>query len=150
MNVIIVGGGKVGHRLASLLRSSQHEVKVIEANMAVAGALQKELGSGAVIHGNGSEPSVMEAAGARTADVVAAVTGKDEVNLVVLSLARFEFHVSRTIARVNDPRNAWMYTDVMGVDVAVNQADLIAHLIVQEMTLGDMFTAAKTDSSAGS
>ena len=150
MNVIVVGGGKVGQRLASLLRSSRHEVKVIEVNTAVAGALRQVLDSGAVIHGNGSEPSVLEAAGARTADVVAAVTGKDEVNLVVLSLARFEFHVSRTIARVNDPRNAWMFTDVMGVDVAVNQADLIAHLIIQEMSLGDMFTLAKTDSSAGS
>ena len=140
----------MGQRLASLLRSSRHEVKVIEVNTAVAGALRQVLDSGAVIHGNGSEPSVLEAAGARTADVVAAVTGKDEVNLVVLSLARFEFHVSRTIARVNDPRNAWMFTDVMGVDVAVNQADLIAHLIIQEMSLGDMFTLAKTDSSAGS
>ncbi len=150
MKVIVVGGGKVGHRLASLLRSSQHEVKVIDVSTVVAGALRQELGSGAVIHGNGSEPSVLEAAGARTADVVAAVTGQDEVNLVVLSLARFEFNVARTIARVNDPRNAWMYTHIMGVDVAVNQADLIAHLIIQEMTLGDMFTPAIIDSSAGS
>lgn len=150
MNVIVVGGGKVGYRLASLLRSSRHEVKVIEVNTSVVDVLKQELGSAAVIHGNGSEPSALEAAGVRAADVVAAVTGQDEVNLVVTSLARFEFHVPRTIARVNDPRNAGMFTDVMGVDVAVDQADLIAHLIIQEMTFGEMFNPAKIDSSAGS
>ncbi len=96
MNVIVVGGGKVGSRLASLLRSSRHEVKVIEINTQVVGVLRQELGSAAVIHGNGSEPSVLEVAGVRTADVVAAVTGQDEVNLVVSSLARFEF---RCLAR---------------------------------------------------
>jgi len=76
-------------------------------------------------------------------NVVAAVTGTDEVNLVVTSLARFEFHVPRTIARVNNPKNAWMFISEMGVDVALNQADLMAHLIAEEMSLGDMMTLLK-------
>ena len=73
----------------------------------------------------------------------AAVTGADETNLVVTSLARFEFGVPRTIARVKNPRNAWMFTAEMGVDVALNQADLLAHLIAEEMSLGDMMTLLK-------
>lgn len=77
------------------------------------------------------------------ADVVAAVTGADETNLVATSLARFEFGVPRIIARVNNPRNAWLFTPEMGVDVALNQADLIAHLIAEEMSLGDMMTLLK-------
>jgi trk system potassium uptake protein len=93
--------------------------------------------------GSGTNPDVLEAAGIRQADVVAAVTGADETNLVVTSLARFEFGAPRTIARVNNPRNAWMYTADMGVDVALNQADLMAHLIAEEMSLGDMMTLLK-------
>jgi trk system potassium uptake protein TrkA len=74
---------------------------------------------------------------------VAAVTGQDETNLVVTTLARLAFNRPRTIGRVNDPRNAWMFTAEMGVDVALNQADLMAHLIVEEMSLGDMMTLLK-------
>ena len=93
--------------------------------------------------GSGTDPNVLEAAGIRQASVVAAVTGDDETNLVVTSLARFEFDVPRTIARVNNPKNAWMYTPEMGVDVALNQADVMAHLIAEEMSLGDMMTLLK-------
>jgi trk system potassium uptake protein TrkA len=71
------------------------------------------------------------------------VTGADETNLVVTTLARFEFGVPRIIARVNNPKNAWLFTPEMGVDVALNQADLIAHLIAEEMSLGDMMTLLK-------
>ena len=71
------------------------------------------------------------------------MTGADETNLVAASLARFEFGVPRVIARVNNPKNAWLFTPEMGVDVSVNQADLIGHLIAEEMSLGDMMTLLK-------
>jgi trk system potassium uptake protein TrkA len=112
MKVMIIGGGKVGTYLASYLLKDKHDVKVIE----------------------------LRSSGIRKMDVVAAVTGVDEVNLTALSLARFEFLVPRTIARINHPKNAWMFTDMMGVDVALNQADLMAHLVAEEMSLGDMMT----------
>jgi trk system potassium uptake protein TrkA len=95
------------------------------------------------VQGNGTDPDLLEAAGIRHANVVAAVTGADETNLVVIGLARFEFNVPRTIARVKDPRNAWMFTPEMGVDVALNQADLLGHLVAEEMSLGDMTTLLK-------
>ena len=79
------------------------------------------------------DPDVLEAAGIRRADLVAAVTGADETNLVVTSLARQEFNVHRVIARVNNPKNAWLFTPEMGCDVAVNQAEVMAKLIIEGM-----------------
>jgi trk system potassium uptake protein TrkA len=71
------------------------------------------------------------------------VTGLDETNLVITSLARFEFNVPRVIARVNNPKNAWLFKHEMGVDVALNQAEIFARLIAEEMSLGDMMTLLK-------
>jgi len=143
MFVIVVGGGKVGAYLASMLLSEGHRAKVIEIREPEIPRLQRDLPADAVLLGSGTDPTVLEAAGIRQANVVAAVTGDDEINLVVTSLARFEFGVSRIIGRVNNPKNAWLFTPVMGVDVALNQADLIAHLIREEMSLGDMMTLFK-------
>ncbi len=143
MTVIVVGGGKVGAHLAALLLAEGHRVKVIEIQRKEIPRLQRDLPADAVLLGSGTDPNVLEAAGIRQADVVAAATGADETNLVVTSLARFEFNVPRTIGRVNNPKNAWMFTEVMGVDVALDQADLMAHLIAEEMSLGDMMTLLK-------
>ncbi len=143
MFVIIVGGGKVGSYLARMLVSEGHRTVVIERREEEIGRLRAELNPDAVRLGSGSDPAVLEAAGIRQANVVAAVTGDDEVNLVVTSLARFEFGVARIIGRVNNPKNAWLFTPVMGVDVALNQADLMAHLVREEMSLGDMMTLFK-------
>jgi trk system potassium uptake protein len=143
MNVIIIGGGKVGAYLSALLLSGGHRIKVVEARCEQTARLQNDLPKDVIVLGSGTDPDVLEAAGIHNADVVAAVTGEDESNLVATSLARYEFHVPRTIARVNNPKNAWMFTSDMGVDVALNQADLMGHLIAEEMSLGDMITLLK-------
>ncbi len=143
MYVIIVGGGKVGAYLASLLLRGGERVKLIEADREVVPMLQRILPPESVVPGNGTDPAVLESAGIRQADVVAAVTGDDETNLVVGSLARFEFGAQRVIARVNDPANAWIFTPKMGADVALNQAELLAHLIAEEMSVGEMMTLLK-------
>jgi trk system potassium uptake protein TrkA len=126
-----------------MLLSGGHQVKVIEIRPGEIPILQRDLPAEMVVSGNGADPNVLEAAGTRKAQVVAAVTGADETNLVVTSLARFEFEVPRVIARVNNPKNAWMFTPEMGVDVALDQADMMAHLIAEEMSLGDMITLLK-------
>jgi trk system potassium uptake protein TrkA len=141
--VLVVGGGKVGSYLASLLIADGYTVRVIEGNREDITRLNKELPEGVLVKGDGTDPRVLEAAGIRDADVVAAVSRGDATNLVITSLARFEFKVPRTIARVNTPKNAWLFTPEMGVDVALNQADLMAHLIAEKMTLGDMMTLLK-------
>ncbi|HXF60118.1 MAG TPA: TrkA family potassium uptake protein [Caldilineaceae bacterium] len=143
MNILIVGGGKVGSHLAALLLAGKHRVRLLEHRREVVARLTHDLPGDVVLHGSGTDPVRLESAGIRQSQVVAAVTGDDETNLVVTTLARFEFHVPRTIARVNNAKNAWLFTPSMGVDVAVNQADLMAHLIVEEMSLGDMMTLLK-------
>lgn len=143
MVVLIIGGGKVGSYLAGLLLAEGHQVRVIEPRAGQREQMAHTLAPGVVVAGSGADPAILEACGVRQAHVVAAVTGDDETNLVATSLARFEFGVPRTIARVNNPKNTWMFTAEMGVDVALSQADLMAHLIVEEMSLGDMTTLLK-------
>jgi trk system potassium uptake protein TrkA len=142
-SVIVIGGGKVGSHIASLLIEGGHRVAIVERDEGKAAVLSSRFEDGVVVAGSGSEASVLERAGIRGCDVVAAVTGADETNLVVCSLARFEFSVPRVIARIVDPVNAWMYEEDMGVDVALNQADLLAHLVAEEMSLGEMTTLLK-------
>jgi trk/ktr system potassium uptake protein len=141
--VIIVGGGQVGSYLAKLLLAEGHAVKVIDYRPSVLALLRQEVPPGCVLEGDGSAPSVLEAAGIQHAKVLAAVMAEDEANLVITSLARFEFGVPRIIARVNNPKNAWMFNAEMGVDVALDQADILARLVAEEMSLGDMTTLLK-------
>ena len=143
MFVLIVGGGKVGSHLASLLREEGHTIRIIDPRPDVLTKLHRELPADIIHPGDGTDPVRLEQSGIRKANVVAAVTGDDETNLVVTSLARFEYGVPRIIARVNNPRNAWLFTPEMGVEVALNQADLMAKMIAEEMSLGDMLTLLK-------
>lgn len=142
-NVLIVGGGRIGGALGALLRDGGHTIRLIEADPRRAARLRSELPPDLVVIGSGTDPDVLEAAGARRADSIVAVTERDETNLVATSLGRFEFAVPRTIARVNNPANAWLFTPEMGVDVALNQADIIGHLVAEELSLGEMTTLLK-------
>lgn len=143
MNVIIVGGGQVGAYIANILLKNNCSVKVVESRDKVIEKLKKDIPLENIVFGNGSDPSVLEAAGIAKADVVAAVTGADETNLVVATIAKFEFDVPRVIARVNNPKNAWLFDAGMGVDVGLNQADLMAHLVVEEIDLKNVLTLMK-------
>ncbi len=143
MYVIIVGGGNTGSYLARLLLDAGHTIKVIEERSTPLEKLKTEVPLDTIMVGDGSSPLTLEKAEVSKAHVLAAVTGSDDTNLVVTSLARFEFNVPRVIARINNPKNAWLYTPEMGVDVALNQADILARLVAEEMSLGDMMTLFK-------
>jgi trk system potassium uptake protein TrkA len=143
MKVIIVGGGKTGEQLTKQLLNEGHQVRLVEIRPEVAERLKQEMPAQVVISGDGSAPSILEEAGIQQAQVLAAVTGEDEANLVVTTLARFEFNIPRTIARVNNPKNAWLFTPDMGVDAGLNQTDILARLIAEEMSMGDMMTLLK-------
>ena len=143
MYVIIVGGGNTGSYLAHLLLEAGHRIKIIEERPAYLEKLKNEVPPDAILTGDGSSPLTLEQADVSRSQVLAAVTGSDETNLVVTSLARFEFNVPRVIARINNPKNAWLFTPEMGVDIALNQADILARLVAEEMSLGDMMTLFK-------
>lgn len=146
MKVIIIGGGKVGAYIANLLIKNNCSVKVIENRKHVLQKLKKDIPEENIVSGSGTDPSVLERAGIADTDVVVAVTGADETNLVASTITKFEFGVPRVIARVNNPQNAWLFNSVMGVDVGINQADLMAHLVVEEMDLKNMLTLMKLNS----
>jgi trk system potassium uptake protein len=143
MYVIIVGGGKTGSQLAESLLLEGYEVKIIEWRRDALERLSRELPPEIIFVGDGSSPTVLEAAGIQKANVLAAVTGEDETNLVITTLAKLEYHIERVIGKINNPKNAWLYTIENGVDVAVNQAAILARLIAEEMSLGDMMTLLK-------
>jgi trk system potassium uptake protein TrkA len=143
MFVLIVGGGNAGSHLAELLLAQGHKVRILDNRPAILSRLHRELPTEVIIAGDPTDPVELEAAKIRQADVLAAVLPEDESNLVVTSLARFHFGVRRTIARVNVPHNSWLFTPQMGVDVALDNAGLMAKLIAEEMSLGDMMVMLK-------
>lgn len=143
MYVIIFGGGRTGSHLASLLLSQGHEVRVIEYRTDVLASVHHELPTEIIYEGDGTDPQVLEILEVQHAHVFAAVSSDDADNLVAASLARQQYGVRRVIGRVNNPRNAWLFTPEFGVDVALNQADIIAKLIEEEMSIGDMMTMLK-------
>lgn len=143
MFVIIAGGGRTGSQLALVLLSGEHQVLVMEHRREMLTRLHQELPTEAIYEGNPTDPAVLEHAGIRNANVIAATMSDDTANLALCFLAREMFGVPRTIARVNNPRNAWLFNGEFHVDVALNQANVFASLIQEEMSMGDMMTLLK-------
>ncbi len=142
MLAVIVGGGRGGSYLAQDLQSQGYQVKVVDRRPDVVAKLRQEI-EGEVICGDGCSPQILEQIGAAKADLVVAVLHDDEDNLVVCRMAKHHFHVRRVIARVNNPRNEWLYTKAWGVDVAISQVHLTAKVIEEEIGLGELVTLLK-------
>ena len=143
MFVLIAGGGRTGARLANLLINQNYRVRLVENRRGLLGYLHQELPTEVIYEGNPVDPSVLEAAGIREVHALAAVTSDDSTNLAICFLGKSMFDVPRTISRVNNPNNAWLFNENFHVDVALNSADVFAHLIQEEMSLGDMMTIFK-------
>jgi trk system potassium uptake protein TrkA len=131
MYAIIAGGGKVGFFLARELIEQGHEVLIIEQIAERAEFIANELGN-VVLRGNADEASTLAEAGAERADVVIAVTGDDEDNLVLLQVAKRRFGSPRTIARINDPRNEELFR-MLGIDATVNATQVMLSVLEQEI-----------------
>ena len=139
MNVLIVGAGKSGVYLAEKLRAN-HKVTMVETRPDRAAAVAARMPGIDVLRGDGCEPSVLDRANAGHADLVAALTGDDEDNLVVSFLAKTTHSVPLVFARINHPKNEWLFTKKWGVDVAISTANVIYNLIEKEVSLGDVIT----------
>jgi trk system potassium uptake protein TrkA len=131
MYIIVVGGGKVGYYLTKTLVNEGYEILLIEKNPKKVAVYQERFGE-IVIEGDGAEMATLEAAGMARADVVIAVTGDDEDNLVICQTAKKLFNVPRAIARVNNPKNEEIFRR-LGIDVTVSSTNIILNIIEQEI-----------------
>jgi trk system potassium uptake protein len=131
MYIIIVGGGKIGYHLAKALLAEGHELLVIEKKRERTDFICGELGSICLL-GDGCETSTLDEAGTGRADMLIAVTGDDEDNLVSCQVAKHKFNVPRTIARSSNPKNEALFTK-LGVDVTVSSTNVIMENIEQEV-----------------
>jgi trk system potassium uptake protein TrkA len=143
MFVIVAGGGRTGMQLALTLLDQKYHVHLIEDRPEMLQKLHKELPTEVIYEGRPADPEVLANAGIGKANVIAAVTANDADNLTICYVARKMFNVNRTIGRINNPRNAWLYNEQFHVDVALNQAAIFASMIEEEMSMGDMMTLLK-------
>lgn len=143
MLVVIAGGGRTGAQLAKALLAQDHEVHIVDDRKDVLARIHRELPTESIYEGKITDLDVLERAGIKEAQVIAACTTDDEVNLVLCYLARELYQIDRTIARINNPRDAWLFDATFHVDVSLNQAEILAHLIEEEMSMGDMMTLLK-------
>lgn len=140
MRIVIVGGGKLGYHLATIMLDRKHDVRLIEKNklrcMRLANELEVE-----VICGDGTEIETLEDAGTQNADCFIAVTGQDQDNLVASQLAKRQFKAIKVIARANDPRNMDALR-ILGADIVVSSTEIITNLIEQEVDIAEMHLLA--------
>ena len=136
MKVAVAGAGAVGRSIARELLDSDHQVTLIERNPE---HVDPEDIADAQWHlGDACELSLLEAVHLESFDVVIAATGDDKANVVLSLLAKTEFAVPRVVARVNAPRNEWLFTDAWGVDVAVSTPRMLASLVEEAVAVGDL------------
>ena len=133
MYIIIVGAGKVGYNLSKALIAEGLEILLIERDRNKYNLLAKELGE-AIYFGNGCEVSTLRNIGTNRADMLIAVTGLDQENLVACQLAKLIFMVPKTLALVNDPKNEELFK-TLGVDLVVNTTNLISALIGHKLNI---------------
>ena len=140
MKILIAGGGSVGRFIAEQLSSSGHTVTICDNDASVVAQYKdRNEPDGVIWHlGDACDITVLEAAGAGEADVVVAATGDDEDNLVVSLLSKQEHGATRVVARVNNPKNEWMFNEMWGVDVSVSTPHLITGLVEEAVNVGQV------------
>jgi trk system potassium uptake protein TrkA len=143
MYIVIVGGGKVGSYLARMLKETGYDVTLVEERKEQVAKIKEDQPELNVLLGDGCEPYILDEARVLKADAVVAVTGHDEDNIVVCMLAKLEYEVPHTIARINNPKNEWLFRESFGVDVALSNTHMIAKLLQEEIALGDIVTLLK-------
>lgn len=136
MRVAIAGAGAVGRSIARELIRSEHHVLLMERKVGHIDPSAVEAAEW--VHADACELQTLEDARIETYDVVIAATGDDKTNLVLSLLAKTEFGVDRVVARVNDPRNEWLFDASWGVDVAVSTPRMLASLVEEAVSVGDL------------
>jgi trk system potassium uptake protein TrkA len=138
MHIVIVGGGKVGYFLAKRLQQHKHVVSLIEKDQAICRQIASDLEI-LVINGDGCDCKFLEEAGIKCSDVLVALTGDDEDNVIICQIAKERYAVSRTVARVNDPEDEHVFSE-FGVDIPIDSTEIIAKIIEEEVSFADLAT----------
>ena len=131
MYIIVVGGGRVGYYLTRALLDEGHEVLLVEKNATICEVINEELGS-VCLRGDGCEVTTLAEAGTDRADMLVAVTGDDEDNLVVCQVAKHKFSVPRTIALIGNPQNEVLFKK-LGIDVTISSTNIILEHIEEKV-----------------
>jgi trk system potassium uptake protein TrkA len=135
MRVAIAGAGKVGRSIAGELLGHGHEVLLIDPEVAT---YRTDLAAATWLQGDACEISSLDEANLHTCQVAIAATGDDKVNLVISLLAKTEYGVPRVVARVNHPKNEWLFNEGWGVDVAVSTPRMLSALVEEAVSVGDV------------
>ncbi|MCK9572697.1 MAG: NAD-binding protein [Candidatus Omnitrophica bacterium] len=135
MYILIVGAGKIGYFLAKRLYQSKHTISIVDKDRNICEEIAKDL-EVLVVNGDACDPKILEEAGIERADVLAAVTGDDEDNLIICQLAKERFNLQRTVGRVNNPDNEHVFSE-LGIDVPVDSTKIIAKIIEEEVSFSD-------------
>ena len=131
MYIIVVGGGRVGYYLSKALLDEGHELLIVEKDTATCETISEELGS-VCLRGDGCEVATLTEVGTERADMLIAVTGDDEDNLVACQVAKHKFSVPRTIARIKNPQNETLFKK-LGIDVTISSTSIILEHITEEV-----------------
>jgi trk system potassium uptake protein TrkA len=145
VKIVVAGAGNIGRHLANDLNERGHQVTVIEQDPPVVERAQEDAPGVSFILGDACEPWVLDKAEVRTCDVMVAATGDDEDNLVISLLSKQEYGVPHVVARVNHPKNEWLFTEAWGVDVPMSPPHVLTAIVEEAVTVGDLVRLLKLE-----
>jgi trk system potassium uptake protein TrkA len=144
MKVVVAGAGNIGRHLANDLNNRGHDVTLIEQEPGTMEKAKDDAPGGVMfVLGDACEPWVLDQAEVRSSDVIVAATGDDEDNLVISLLSKQEYGVPHVVARVNHPKNEWLFTETWGVDTAMSPPHVLTALVEESVTVGDLIRLFK-------
>ena len=145
MRIVVAGAGNIGRHLAHDLHERGHDVTVIEVERETVDRAQEDAPGVTFVLGDACEPWVLDKADVRTSEVMVAATGDDEDNLVISLLSKQEYAVPHVVARVNHPKNEWLFTETWGVDVPMSPPHVLTALVEEAVTVGDLVRLFKLE-----
>jgi trk system potassium uptake protein TrkA len=145
MRIVVAGAGNIGRHLSFDLQERGHQVTVIEQDPTTLDRAQQDAPGVTFILGDACEPWVLDKAEVRSSDVVVAATGDDEDNLVISLLSKQEYGVPHVVARVNHPKNEWLFNETWGVDVPMSPPHVLTALVEEAVTVGDLVRLFKLE-----
>jgi trk system potassium uptake protein TrkA len=146
MRIVVAGAGNIGRHLANDLHLRGHDVTLIEQDSGTLDRAQEDAPHGVTfILGDACEPWVLDKADVRSSEVIVAATGDDEDNLVISLLSKQEYGVPHVVARVNHPKNEWLFTEMWGVDTAMSPPHVLTALVEESVTVGDLIRLLKLE-----